>query len=216
MSDVRPRYVKAGSWKRLQERLRQALAATDAALADSPERAQAVLEERARALARVPTEALRGAEVLEVVEFGLAGERYAIETRYVRAVVRSAGCVPVPGAPDFLAGLLNLHGEPLAVVDLLRFFGVSGGLPGTAACVVVLGCERAEFAVLADAVDEVQRLPLDEVLAPPDSTTGTGRECLRGVTANALVVLDGARLLQDSRLFIDQTEDGALAPRPRP
>jgi len=39
------------------------------------------------------------------------------------------------------------------------------------------------------------------------SAAGPGREYLRGVSAGGLVVLDGAVLLRDSRLFIDQAEE---------
>jgi len=48
--------------------------------------------------------------------------------------------------------------------------------------VVVLGGERAEFGVLADAAHEVVTLRTEEVLEPPGSVAGIGREYLRGVT----------------------------------
>ncbi len=69
--------------------------------------------------------------------------------------------------------------------------------------ILVLGNERAEFGLLVDAVQEVLHLRLEDVLEPPASLQGLGRECLRGVTGDALIVLDGAALLQDQRLFID-------------
>ncbi|MBC7818114.1 MAG: hypothetical protein IAG10_14590 [Planctomycetaceae bacterium] len=47
----------------------------------------------------------------------------------------------------------------------------------------------------------------EELLEPPGSVTGIGREYLRGVTRDALIVLDGAVLLQDARLFIDQIDE---------
>ena len=73
--------------------------------------------------------------------------------------------------------------------------------------VLVLGADRPEFGVLADAAHEVTTLRVDEVHEPPDSATGVGREYLRGVTKDALIVLDGAALLRDGRLFIDQGEE---------
>jgi hypothetical protein len=111
-------------WAEVRARLDRAGAATAEALRLSPERARAVLEERARALARVPPAEYAGA-VLEVVTFDLAGERYALETRHVRAVVRLGEHTPVPGAPDFLVGVLNLRGEVLAVMDLGKVLGLA-------------------------------------------------------------------------------------------
>jgi len=194
-------------WQQIRRRLDRAVAATEEALRLSPERARAVMEERARALARVPAEAPRAAEVLQLVVFTLADERYGIETRYVREVTRLTDYTPVPGAPDFLVGVGNVRGEILAVIDLRKFLGVAPRGVTDLSCVLVLGGERAEFGVLADAADEVLVLRTDELHEPPATVAGIGREYLRGVTGEALIVLDGGVLLRDGRLFIDQAEE---------
>jgi purine-binding chemotaxis protein CheW len=193
-------------WQQLRHRLARARQATEESARLSPERARAVMEERARILARVPSRPPEAAEVLEVVTFALADERYAVETRHVREVLRVSEIAPVPGAPELLAGLLNLRGEILAVFDMRRTFGAADLGLTERARVVVLGDERAEFGVLADEVHEVTTLRIDEVHEAPGSVAGVAREYLRGVTAGALIVLDGAVLLRDSRLFIDQAE----------
>jgi len=201
----RKRHTEAIDWKQIRRRLERVLKGAEETVRMSPERARAVLEERARILARVPAEAVH-AEVIEVVIFALAGEQYAVETRFVRGVVRLTDYTSLPGAPPFLAGVLNLRGDILAVIDLRVFFGVAVKGLTDLARVLVLGLERDEFGVLADATLEVRKLRSDEVLAPPDSVSGIGRQYLRGVTREALILLDGAVLLQDSRLFIDEDE----------
>lgn len=203
---TRPR-TSGIDWKEIHARLARARQATEESVRLSPERAREIMGERARLLARVPPRAPEAAEVLEVVTFALGAERYAVETRFVREVVRLESLTTVPGAPDFLAGLVNLRGEILAVFDLRRFFGVAEAGRSERTRVIVLGGDRAEFGVLADAVYEVTPLRVDEVREPPASVGGAGRDYLRGVTAAALVVLDGAVLLADRRLFIEQTEE---------
>jgi purine-binding chemotaxis protein CheW len=198
--------VRTIDWQQIRDRLARAIAATEEALHLSPARARRVLEERAQILARVPATAAQAGEVLTLATFILANERYAIETDYVREVVRVIDCVPVPGAPDFLVGLLNLRGEILAVIDLRKFLGVASGGLTELSRVLVLGGERAEFGIVADEAREVTTLRRDEVHEPPASVSGTGREYVKGVTQDALIVLDGAVLLQDARLFIDQGE----------
>lgn len=194
-------------WQQVRERLARATAATENALHLSPKRAQAVLEERACILSHAPAPALHPAAVLEIITFELANERYAIETRYVREVVPLTERIPLPGAPEFLVGILNLRGEILALIDLLQFGGVDNKSLAAASRVLVLGGERAEFGVVADAVHEVVKLRVDELLPPPEAAVGIDRECLRGVTRESLIVLDGAELFRDGRLFIDQGED---------
>jgi purine-binding chemotaxis protein CheW len=185
----------------------------------SPDRAKAIMDERARLLARVPAAKPRAAEMLEIATLKLADERYAVEARHVREVLRSGELTPVPGAPEFLVGLVNLRGEILAVVDLRRFLGLGGAELTDRSRIIVLGHQRAEFGVLADEVHEVTTVPIDEVLAPAAPTLALpevgegrvgGREFLRGVTKDALIILDGARLLKESGLFIDQSDPGGL------
>jgi purine-binding chemotaxis protein CheW len=103
-------------------------------------------------------------------------------------------------------GVTNLRGDILAVFDLRRFFGLPPGAVTELARVLVLGDDRAEFGVLADEVHEVRALRTGDLLDAPASVAGVGREYLRGVTEEALVVLDGDVLLRDSRLFIDWRE----------
>jgi purine-binding chemotaxis protein CheW len=205
-----PRPAAEIDWQQLRDRLARARRATEESLGLPPERARAVMEERALALARVPPRPPDAAEVLEVVTFGLAGGRYAVETRHVREVVRCAALTAVPGAPDVLAGLVNLRGEVLAVFDVCRLLGLAGRAPAEPSRVIVLGGERAEFGVPADAVHEVTALLTGEVHEAPAPLAG--RDGLRGVTARGLVILDGAALLRDGRLFIDESEEPTPSP----
>jgi len=203
--DPRPAPV---DWAAVRAGLARAGAALEEALRPSPERARAVLEERTRKLARVPPRPADQGDGLLAVTFVLAGERYALEARYVREVLRLGERTPLPGAPEFVVGVLNLRGEVLAVFDLRPLLGLGAAAPEEGGRVLVLGVDRPEFGLLADAAEEVLTLAERDLFEPPDSVTGPGRQYLRGVTQEALVVLDGAVLLRDGRLFVDQAEEG--------
>ncbi len=191
-------------WQRVRERLNRAVTASTER--HTPERVQAILQTpRPAAAAQAPQRAPAAAEVLR---FTLAGEEYALETTWIREVLRSREITPLPGTPDFLAGIANLRGQIVAIFDLRRFFNLATPAGAEVARVIVLGQERVEFGMLADAVHEVALLPIEQVKEPPGSVTGIAREYLRGVTADALSVLDGAILLKDPRLYIDMREDG--------
>ena len=207
MSTGRDKRKKAIDWAAVRRRLARAAEASVGNVRLSPERARAIMDERARALARAPAEPAAAARVLEVVVFDIAGECYAIETAHVREVVRLAGLAPLPGAPDFLAGVTNLRGQILAVIDLRQLFGVAGAGAAEPARVIVLGDGRAEIGVLAETLHEVAALPQERVREPEVPPAGIGRDCLRGVTPEGLSVLDGAALLRDPRLFIDQGDE---------
>jgi purine-binding chemotaxis protein CheW len=203
MTPARPRRRQPIDWKATRERLDRALAATSAALEPSPERTRALLDERAKALAQVTPRKEPGT-VLEALAFSLGTERYAIATRYVREVGRLMDLTPVPGLPPHFLGVTNLRGEILAVADLHQLFGVRQRGLSDRSQLIVLGTERPELGLLADEAQALVELPLKALLAPLAHDPGIGREAVVGVTQEALVVLDGSRLLAEPRLFVDQ------------
>ena len=48
-------------------------------------------------------------EMIDVTVFSVSAERYGVETRYVRRVVKSEGCTPVPGTPAALRGGITVR-----------------------------------------------------------------------------------------------------------
>ncbi len=170
---------------------------------------RALLTERAAALAVAGGRSGAARNVVQVAAFTLASERYAVEVGFVREVVRLAELTLVPGTPDFVMGLTTLRGEVLAIFDLRRLLGVPVRGVTDLSRVVVLGAERAEFGVLADTIIGLVDLDVGEVLEPAASLVGRGRSLVRGVTRDALVLLDGAALLGDSSLYIEQRTETA-------
>lgn len=196
-------------WQDVRSKLTRAAASSDEALSPSPEVTRAILAERARLLARVPAVPAGASEILSVMIFTLGNERYAVESRFLRGIVRVTDITPVPETPDFFAGVTNVRGEILALVDLRKLFGIAVTGLTDLSRIVVLGLERAELGLLADAVHEVMTLRRDALLEPPGPVAGIGPDTLLGVTEDALIVLDGEALLADPRLFVGFGADRA-------
>lgn len=171
----------------------------------------AAMRARTRELARIRQEPSADAEILELVSFRLGGESYAVEARYVYQIMLSPPITIIPHTPDFLFGVINLRGEILAVFDLNHLFGLSSGPNQGPSRLIVLGKAQPQFGFVAEAVDQVTRIDASQLNSPAAPLGIAGREIVRGVTADALIILDGEILLADERLMIDQREDGAGA-----
>jgi purine-binding chemotaxis protein CheW len=120
-------------------------------------------------------------------------------------VVRASDVTPVPGVPSFVLGVTNLRGEIVAVLDLRALFDLPARGLTDLARLIVVGAGQPEFGLLVDETREIRSLPRAALLPPPGSLSGIGRESLLGVTDAALVVLDGAALLADTRLYVEHT-----------
>jgi purine-binding chemotaxis protein CheW len=199
---LRPRSDGPIDWENLRKRLEAATASSEAALEISEDRARQIMEERARALARAPEEKSEAGDRIEVVTFALGGERYAVETRYVREIIRVVQVTPMPAVPDLFIGLTNLRGEILPLVDLCRFFGVGRTDLAEAPWAIVLGDGAADLGAPTAAIQETLELPKAGLLKPADTASSQPVDCRLGVTEDALIVIDGAALLADRRLFI--------------
>ena len=205
MRPVRPEI----DWDAVKRKLAQPAFTSGGASSLSREATRAILAERARLLARVPLAPPAVTEVLSVLTFTLGHERYAIESRFLREIVRVTDVTPVPETPGFFAGVTNVRGEILALVDLRKLFGLAVTGLTDLSRIVVLGLERAELGLLADAAHEVTTLRREALLQPPGPVAGIGPDYLLGVTEDALIVLDGEALLADPRLFVGSEADHA-------
>jgi purine-binding chemotaxis protein CheW len=77
-----------------------------------------LLDERAELLARPPVHEPLASEFLELLTFRSGKDQLAIETRYVREVLKNVDVTPLPGRNGPLVGVTNLRGEVLAVMTM--------------------------------------------------------------------------------------------------
>lgn len=170
---------------------------------DERKDADDILRARARRLARVPASG-PSEEQVDVLEFTLADERYALLASQVHDVQPLRELTPLPCTPAFLRGLVNLRGRLVAVIDLKRFFGLPE--PGITDLhrIVLLRKGEVEIGLLADTVEGVRAIGRNHMQPAPPTVGGIAAEYIAGVTPERLVVLDADAILDDPRLVIEE------------
>ncbi|MBV8715804.1 MAG: purine-binding chemotaxis protein CheW [Chloroflexi bacterium] len=158
-----------------------------------------VLRRRAEQLAQLPVTENTGDEV-EVLACQMGDERYAVETRHLRAVQWATGVTPVPCTPAFVVGIVSVRGEIVTLLDLATMIGLRG-VPLLAADkpvpVLLLGLAGMRAGLVVDEVLGVERLKLDALRVAP-----SGREFVRGIGPRDTVVLDVEALLGSGRFTV--------------
>jgi purine-binding chemotaxis protein CheW len=182
------------------------LAAAERSEAQTPEQARAVLDARARELARRVTHEEPAGELLEVARFQIGGHAYALETRFVYEVLRGPELTPLPGAPALLRGLTLLRGEVLPVVELAPLFGRPPTGRGTG--VLLVGLHRPDLGLCVETVDEVTLLPRDALLPAPATLPAEAAALVSGIHREGFLLLEGEALLSDSRFIFDLSDEG--------
>ena len=163
-----------------------------------------VLRARARALALPRQRAAVAEASLELLEFRLAQERYALEIHYVHEVHPLKDLTPLPCTPPFVLGVVNVRGRITPVIDLKKFIDLPDkGLTDLHRIILVRGNDL-ELGLLADAIVGVRSIPLDSLQPSLPTLTGIRNDYLKGLTAERLVVLDLARILADPRIIVHE------------
>lgn len=163
---------------------------------------RAILEERARVLAR-PLALDEHGDGLVVLGFVVGGRSYAIEVAHVREVLAQGEISRLPWAPSAIAGVMNVRGEIVPVADASVVLRV--GESGTGGPVLVLcGGDRA-LGLRVDVVDDVTTIAADTLVAPEGGAARLAGDIVLGLTASR-VVLDPYALYADPRLITHPQE----------
>lgn len=195
---------KAIDWNGAKQRLEAARIAIERIWTPTAEETKRVLEERARSLAREPVRAESDDEWIEVVEFTLAHERYAVASEYVREVYPLEELTPLPCTPPFVLGIVNLRGEILSVIDIKKFFDLPEKGLTDLNKVIVLESADMVFGIVADVIGSVRRISRTDIQPSLPTLTGIREDYLQGVTAERVVVLDAEKLLNDEKLIVNE------------
>jgi purine-binding chemotaxis protein CheW len=165
---------------------------------------RSILKARARALAQEPAPVGAARELLDVIEFRLASETYAIESAFVREVYLLKDFTPLPGVPPFILGIANVRGQILSIIDLRKLFNLTDQGLGQLNQVIIIRNDRMEFGILADAIIGAHSILRAAIQPPLPTVTGVGAEYLKGVTGDREIILDAERILSGSDIVVNQ------------
>ncbi|SFM39842.1 CheW protein [Ectothiorhodospira mobilis] len=139
-------------------------------------------------------------EASQYVTFRLAEETYAINVMQVQEVLRVSEIAPVPGAPHYVLGIINLRGNVVTVIDARRRMGLSDKEPDDASRVVIIEVSGQVIGILVDSVAEVIELAAKEVDPAPNVGNDESSKYIQGVASRdgeLTIVVDLNKLLTD-------------------
>jgi len=170
----------------------------------TPEEKRTILRSRAKSLAQESERKREAEEYLEVLAFLLAHETYAIETVFIREVYPLTELTPLPCAPDYIFGIINIRGEILTVIDMKRFFDLpEKGITNLNRVIVVREDDMA-LGILADEIIGIRNIPKSGLNPPLPTMTGIHAGYIKGVAGEGLILLDMERFLNDGQLIVHE------------
>ncbi len=137
------------------------------------------------------------------VSFVLGDELYGIDVMQIREVLRSQAISPVPGAPAFVLGIINLRGNVVAIIDTRSRFALPHREVDEASRILILDAGDHVVGFLVDSVREVVQVNGAQVESAPDTGSRESSRFISGLynrPGGLLILLDGEQLLSDEEL----------------
>lgn len=139
------------------------------------------------------------AHLIKHVSFGLGEETYAINAARVNEVLRYTEITPVPGAPAFILGIINLRGNVVTVINGRGVFGLPNHTVSEQSRIIVVDIEDFALGIVVDKVSAIVDLNAREIETPPATGDETGARFIQGVyneDDELLILVDFSRVTE--------------------
>ena len=145
--------------------------------------------------------------ILRWVTFRLDKEKYCINVMQVQEVLRISEIAPVPGAPVFVLGIINLRGNVVTVVDTRKRFGLMPKDVDESSRIVIIEVNSNVIGMLVDSVADVVDLRKSEIEGAPNVGTEESAKYIQGVASRESELL----IVVDLNKFLSEEEWGDVA-----
>ncbi|HWQ95624.1 MAG TPA: chemotaxis protein CheW [Gammaproteobacteria bacterium] len=141
--------------------------------------------------------------LVQWVTFRLDNETYGVNVMQVQEVLRMTEIAPVPGAPGYVLGIINLRGNVVTVIDTRKRFGLEPREVDDATRIVITEIEQQVMGMLVDSVAEVVDVRMSEIETAPNVGNDESSRFIQGVSSregDLLILVDLNKLLSADEL----------------
>jgi len=122
------------------------------------------------------------AKTVELLTFELSEQEYALDIMCVREIRGWTRATPLPHAPSYMRGVINLRGTVLPVMDLAERLGLPKCTHRDRNVIVVVKQGDSMTGLLVDAVSDIIALSDDDMQTPPDAAVRSGQGVIKALT----------------------------------
>lgn len=140
----------------------------------------------------------------KLVCFYLNDQEYAARIRDVKESLTLRPISRVFLTPAWVAGIINLRGDVVAVLDLSLMLGMRPTEPGDQSRILIARVGALRAGILVDRMAQLRDLDLSELQQPPPTLSGEAAALMLGIAtvedSKPLRVLDLSRVFESEQL----------------
>jgi len=151
----------------------------------------------------------------QYLTFMLSGETYAINILDIKEIIEYGNLTPVPMMPEFIAGVINLRGSVVPIINLKLRFGGNTTEIGKRTSIVIIEVgnndRKNEIGIIVDIVNEVIDLAESDIEPAPSFGAHIRADFIQGmgkIGEQFLILLDVNQVLSVEELsIVEQTKE---------
>jgi purine-binding chemotaxis protein CheW len=119
----------------------------------------------------------------EFVAFRVGAQEFCVDIMGVREIRGWTPATPLPHAPSYVRGVINLRGAVLPIVDLAMRFGLGATEPTPRSVIIVVHIHQQVVGLLVDAVSDILTSSEASMQPTPDIASDMAKTFVKGVYA---------------------------------
>lgn len=119
---------------------------------------------------------------IELLTFQLADQEYSLDIMSVREIRGWTRTTPLPHAPSYMKGVINLRGTVLPVMDLSERLGLEPQKQTDRNVIIVVNHDDVMTGLLVDAVSDIIALTAEDLQPPPEMQPGSTSNVVSSLT----------------------------------
>ena len=144
---------------------------------------------------------------IQLIIFSINNIEYAIDIKNITEIIQLLPLNPLPNAPSFIEGVINLRGKVIPVVDLRERFKSPDKKNSRKTKIMITLIKEMEIGLIADEVSDVIGLSAIQI-EPPLPAQGLKAEYINGIAKlreRLIVIINIEKILSDNeQLFLEE------------
>jgi purine-binding chemotaxis protein CheW len=146
-----------------------------------------------------PIQNINPEKISQLVIFHIGTEEFGVPIGEIQEIIKMSNITPIPDAPEFIKGIINVRGDIVTVIDLKTRFSIHQKQSSIKHIVITKQYENL-FGLIVDEVTEVLRISKDEIKFPPTLSSKIKKDYFSGVIVfdnRLIILLDLAKILSE-------------------
>jgi len=170
----------------------------------SPEEKAAILKQRAEYLStRISYK--KPEEKVKVLTFCLGSEKYCSRIHHALEIINVVDINKLPCTPRYFAGVINLRGKVLPLIDLNEFLEIENDSRNPSKTIIVIEVDGETVGVVVDKVEDILDIAVKQITPPLTTLKGIRKEFTEGeiiIEGHPLILLNLEKMMRDESMRV--------------